>query len=85
MDKDNGKKELLSVSKIRMYLRCPLQYYYRYCEGLKVPPDSGLTLGKSVHAGIEANYSQKITSFSDLPLNDVLDVYSTAFGRGGRC
>ncbi|OGS23236.1 MAG: hypothetical protein A2252_09125 [Elusimicrobia bacterium RIFOXYA2_FULL_39_19] len=78
MDRDNGK-ELLSVSKIKMYLRCPLQYYYRYCEGIKIPPDAGLTLGKAVHSGIEQNFRQKITSFSDLPLNDVLDIYSTAF------
>ena len=80
MDKDNGK-ELLSVTKLKMWLRCPLQFRFRYVEGIKIPPDSGLTLGKSVHAGIEGNYVQKLISFNDLPLADVLDIYSTAFEK----
>lgn len=80
MDNDNGK-ELLSVTRVKMFLRCPLQYYYRYCEGIKIPPDAGLTLGKAVHAGLEVNYTQKISSFIDLPLNYVLDIYSTEFEK----
>lgn len=68
-----------SYSQIRMFRRCPMSYYFRYIKGLKIPPKSALTLGKSIHKGVEYNFSQKIKSQKDLPLSDVLDAYSTAF------
>ena len=61
------KPKYLSVSQVNMYLRCPLQYMFRYIEGLKLPPKSAMTLGKSIHFGIEGNYRQKIDSHKDLP------------------
>ncbi len=66
----------LSVSQIKMFLRCPLQYQFRYIDGLKIPPTGSLTLGKSIHSALEANYSQKITSKQDLPAEKVLDLFS---------
>ena len=36
-------KKHLSVTQLKMYLRCPLQYKYRYIDGLKIPPTSSLT------------------------------------------
>lgn len=69
----------LSVSQVNMYLRCPLQYMFRYIEGLKLPPKSAMTLSKSIHFGIEGNYRQKVESHKDLSLDDVLDTFSTDF------
>jgi putative RecB family exonuclease len=66
----------ISVSQIKMFLRCPLQYKYRYIDNLKIPPTSSLTLGKSIHAAIEGNYSQKIETKLDLPSEKVLDLFS---------
>lgn len=73
------KVEEISQSRIAMYLKCPRQYYYRYCEELICPPRAALTLGSSFHRAIAANYGQKVASHQDLAVTDVLDVFSTEF------
>lgn len=72
-------KEYLSPSQINMYLRCPAQYYFRYEEGIKMPPRSALTKGTCVHKGIEHNYRQKIESKKDVKVNEVKEVVSSEF------
>lgn len=75
-----AKIDHLSYSKIRMFRRCPQQFWFRYVDPAKpMPPDANLTLGKSVHKGLGANFQQKIESLKDLPKQDVLDIYSTEF------
>jgi putative RecB family exonuclease len=61
---------------MKMYLRCPLQYKFRYIDGLKIPPVSALTLGKSIHSALETNYKQKIGTKTDLSTEQVLDLFS---------
>jgi len=78
------EKKHLSASQINTYLRCPMQYYYRYTRDLKLPPKSVLTLGSSVHAGIAHNYSQKKKSKRDLKIKTILDVYSQSFDLGAK-
>ncbi len=72
-------KKHYSISQLLTYLKCPLHYYFRYIEGLKIPPRSAMILGTSVHAALEHNFKQKIESKKDLKVNDLLDVYSTSF------
>ncbi len=72
-------KSHLSVSQINTYIRCPLQYKYRYIDGLILPPKSALTKGKSVHKGVEYNYSQKIESHEDVKLSEVQEVVAAEF------
>lgn len=74
-----AKVEKISPSRIRTFMRCPMQFRYSYVEGLKIPPPSALTVGSSFHSGMGHNYKQKIQTHKDLPLDDVLDVYSTEF------
>lgn len=76
------KKKHLSPSQMNMYLRCSAQYYFRYIEGLKLPPKSAMTFGSSVDAGLNHNFSQKIGSKKDLKVNELLDAFSTAFEIG---
>lgn len=71
----------ISVSQIKMYLRCPLQYKYRYIDGLIIPPTSALTLGKSIHSALESNYSQKIETKLDLPAEKVVDLFSDSWEK----
>jgi len=40
-----------------------------------------MVIGTATHKGVETNLAQKITSEVDLPMNDVLDAYSTEFDR----
>lgn len=69
-------KNHMSVTQMKMYLRCPLQYQFRYIDGLKIPPVSAMTLGKSIHSALEVNYSQKIKSKVDLKIEQVIDAFS---------
>lgn len=71
-----AEKNHLSPSQLGMYLRCPRQWEYRYVDGLKIPPASALTLGKSFHKAVETNYRQKTESKTDLPVFDMTDCFS---------
>ena len=66
----------ISVTQLKMYLRCPLQYKFRYIDGLKIPPPSTITLGKTIHQTLEENFSQKIKTQKDLPLEYLKDYFS---------
>ena len=74
-----AKPEHLSASQVNTYLTCPLQHFWRYHKHRKIPPKSAMSLSKSLHFGIEGNYRQKVESHQDLPLDDVLDKFSTDF------
>ena len=71
----------LSVSQVKLYLLCPLKYFYRYIKRLPAPPSSELTLGRSVHAALETNFRQKVTTQQDLPLSHVTDAFSGAWDQ----
>lgn len=72
-------RDHISVSQIRMYLRCPAQYYFHYVENIKVPPSGPLVLGKAVHAGLEYYFWEKLFFGTEARPALVLDVYSDAF------
>ncbi|MFC1560871.1 RecB family exonuclease [Candidatus Latescibacterota bacterium] len=71
----------LSVTQFKTYLRCPLQYFFRYGCGIKVPPTGDLVLGRSVHSALKENYRQKLRTYEDLPLDDISDIFSASFDR----
>ncbi len=73
------QNERISISKLNAYRRCKLFYYYRYCEGLVSPLDCAQITGRAVHKAIEHNYKVKMKSNCDMPIADVLDIYSKAF------
>lgn len=66
----------ISVTQLKMFLRCPLQFKYRYVDGLRIPPTGSLLLGKSIHSALEGNYSQKIETKQDLSMEQVTSLFS---------
>jgi RecB family exonuclease len=70
-----SEPEHISVTQLKMYLRCPLQYFFRYGCGLKVQPTGDMLLGRTVHQAIKDNYRQKLQSYEDLPLSDMTDIF----------
>jgi len=74
-----NKIEHLSASSISMYLRCPMQFYFRYILGLKIPTAAMLILGRAYHKALEVNFKQKIKTFKDMPVQDLQDIYRTDF------
>lgn len=75
------KIDHLSPSQISMYLKCSLQWFWRYHEGIIIPPKGIMTQSNSIHTAIEGNFKQKIDTFIDLPTSDVLDIFSTDFNE----
>lgn len=73
---DNPDDPHLSVTQLKMFLRCPLQYEFRYIKGLKAPPSGAMTLGKSVHSTLEDNFRQKIRTKQDYSLEYWKDCFS---------
>lgn len=71
----------ISFSQINMYLRCPAQYYFRYCLDIKLPPKAALVKGKAVHKAQEENYKQKIYTKIDLPLDVIQDITADTFEK----
>lgn len=63
----------LSVSQMKMYLRCPRQYEYRYMQGIKERPAGAMIQGGAFHETVEDNLVQKIQSHTDLPLSEMTD------------
>lgn len=45
-----------------MYLRCSMQYFFRYIEGLRDKPSFSLAIGKGGHAALEKSTKRKITT-----------------------
>ena len=50
----------LSVTQIKMFLQCPLKYYFRYREGIVVKPNSSLTMGRCFHKTVEEFYKRRM-------------------------
>lgn len=73
--------EHTSITQLNMYLRCPAQYYFRYIEGIIIPPNSAITRGKVVHKGNEINYKQKIKTHKDMKLSDLKEAVADEFDR----
>ena len=55
-------RDHLSTTSRRMYLRCGRQYWYRYIEGQKMPPDSALVLGVAAHAALAWGFAARVKS-----------------------
>jgi len=69
----------LSASQLNMFLRCPMQYRFRYIEGLRRPPLGKWIQGGAVHEALAHNYEQKIKSHEDLKCSDVVGFMAAAF------
>lgn len=69
----------LSATQVSMYLRCPLQYFYRYVRGIRIQPSGAITLGGSIHDTFKENYSQKMTTHSDMPIPHLQEFFATRF------
>lgn len=67
----------LSYSSVNMFMRCPMQHFYRYKKGIVLPPGVALTLGGAFDDAASYNYEQKIKTKQDEPLDAVQDAFRT--------
>lgn len=73
--------QVYSGSSISTFLRCAKQWEYAYVYAIKKPPRLRMVIGNAAHAAVEVNFTQKITSRTDMPLSDVEDAFSDEFDR----
>ena len=71
----------LSHTSVDMMGRCPRQFFYRYIEGLKVPPGSAFAFGLSYHHAIGENFVYKIDNKANMPLEAVRSIFSDQYER----
>lgn len=71
----------ISPSQLKLYLRCPRQYEFRYIQGLRLAPGGSLVKGLAAHKAAEANLANKIVSGEDLPVEAIQDLTSDEFER----
>lgn len=81
------KPDYISATRVRQFLFCPLSYKYIYVDG--VSRDDGdpqgkiyLIFGEAVHAALEENYRQKITTRKDLDAKIVVESFKREFFQG---
>ncbi len=73
--------EHLSVSKINMLRRCMKQYEFRYLKNIVIPPPGAVIAGKSYHEALAATFNHQVITGEQLPINDVVDVFDTAWNQ----
>ena len=64
-----------------MFLRCQLQFQYRYLDGLIRPPGVALVIGSSVHSAAEVNLVTKRDTGTPFSADAVADLAAMHFDR----
>lgn len=73
--------EHISFSQIQMYLRCSMQYYFRYVLGRKERPRLHFARGTAGHEATELNARYKIEHGTDQSMEQIEDNFDTAWSR----
>lgn len=76
---DTDPIDVLSGSSLNTFMRCPRQWEYAYVYRLRRPPKLRMVVGTAGHAAVELDLRQKIDTFQDLPVDDVVDQFSTTY------
>lgn len=75
-------KPHFSATQLRMIRGCPLQYYFRYLEGRKIPPGVAALRGRAVHGTIETNLRRKVAGQSLASVEEIRDLAADNFEFG---
>lgn len=70
---------VLSGTSVQTFLRCGHQWYLANVVRLKSPPNVRQVLGIAAHSAVEHNMAQKITTKTDVPAEEMVDVFSDNF------
>jgi len=73
--------DAIHQSMVGMWLRCGLQFQYRYLDGNVMPPSIKARTGSAVHKAAEINNQHKITAHEDLPLDVLQDAARDEYVR----
>ena len=71
----------LSYTQINMYLRCPRQYYFRYCENLILPPKTAMLQGRCVHKAQEHGFKKKLEAGRGYKTEECAEVFADEWSK----
>ena len=80
-DKIQSLREHTSWTQLQMYMRCSMQYYFRYVLGHKERPKLIMSNGSAGHEALELNAKHKIASGEDQPLEQIISNYDQALTK----
>ena len=72
---------ILSISRLNMLNRCPMQYQHRYVDGIVAPPGVALIVGKGTHRANASDLLNKMDSGSLLSGDEVKSIAADATTR----
>lgn len=74
----------LSVSSIKMFMRCARQWEFRYVKGLIIPPAGAMILGSAYHHALAKGFSD-LAEKEEMPKVDiVLDAFDNSWSEQTR-
>lgn len=76
-----SKKEIHSTQLDTLW-SCQAKYMFAYELGIRRPGSGHLQRGACYHDAMAHNFKQKEASFVDLPVDEVVDAYDTAWAEG---
>ena len=68
-----------SLSQYRTYMRCGLQYEYRYIKDIVAPPGVAMIEGSAVHKALEVGLREKKESNKVPPVDVMVDAWRDSF------
>lgn len=74
----------LSVSQVSMYMRCGLQYAFRYVDDLIRAPGLALVEGTAIHRAVEVGLREKMESGTPAPLDVMLDAWRDKWAEASK-
>jgi len=74
-----GVANHISHSQVSNFDKCELQWWLKYVKGIQKPPTVYMLLGQCYHKALALNFEQKLLTGVDLPVDDVLERFSSAF------
>lgn len=72
---------VFSPSQVTMFMRCQLQYFFRYMCGIKRRPNGNMARGSAIHKSFEKSYHEKFVAGELLPPDDMTDIFIDDFRR----
>lgn len=69
----------ISISQLNMFIRCGLQYQFRYIDEMVSPPGISLVEGSSIHVALEVGLREKMDTGKIVPVSVMKDAWNDAW------
>ena len=71
----------LSNSQVEMYLRCPMQYEFRYVKSMRRPPSAAMSHGSGTHKALEVTHNHIVDHGEPASTAEVESAFSDTFDK----